>query len=223
MPHDHHDEAHAHALLPSEPALRVKALETILTRKGLIDPAAVDAIIDIYEHQIGPRIGAGLVARAWVDPVFKAQLVNNTDGILSDLGFGGRQGEHIVVVENTPDCHNLVVCTLCSCYPWPVLGVPPAWYKSDAYRSRAVREPRAVLAEFGLMIPPEQTIRVWDSTAEIRYLVLPMQPAESVGLDEAALAGWVHRNCMIGTGLPSPPAMAVPDMAAPYTASTDHD
>ena len=223
MPHDHHDEAHAHALLPSEPALRVKALETILTRKGLIDPAAVDAIIDIYEHQIGPRIGAGLVARAWVDPVFKAQLVNNTDGILSDLGFGGRQGEHIVVVENTPDCHNLVVCTLCSCYPWPVLGVPPAWYKSDAYRSRAVREPRAVLAEFGLMIPPEQTIRVWDSTAEIRYLVLPMQPAESVGLDEAALAGWVHRNCMIGTGLPSPPAMAVPDMAAPDTVSTDHD
>jgi len=223
MPHDHHDEAHAHALLPSEPALRVKALETILTRKGLIDPAAVDAIIDIYEHQIGPRIGAGLVARAWVDPVFKAQLVNNTDGILSELGFGGRQGEHIVVVENTPDCHNLVVCTLCSCYPWPVLGVPPAWYKSDAYRSRAVREPRAVLAEFGLMIPPEQTIRVWDSTAEIRYLVLPMQPAESVGLDEAALAGWVHRNCMIGSGLPSPPAMAVPDMAAPDTASTDHD
>ncbi|MGA0913406.1 MAG: nitrile hydratase subunit alpha [Candidatus Puniceispirillaceae bacterium] len=223
MPHDHHDEAHAHALLPSEPALRVKALETILTRKGLIDPAAVDAIIDIYEHQIGPRIGAGLVARAWVDPVFKAQLVNNTDGILSDLGFGGRQGEHIVVVENTPDCHNLVVCTLCSCYPWPVLGVPPAWYKSDAYRSRAVREPRAVLAEFGLMIPPEQTIRVWDSTAEIRYLVLPMQPAESVGLDEATLAGWVHRNCMIGTGLPSPPAMAVPDMLAPDTASTDHD
>ena len=223
MSHDHHDEAHAHALLPSEPALRVKALETILTRKGLIDPAAVDAIIDIYEHQIGPRIGAGLVARAWVDPVFKAQLVNNTDGILSDLGFGGRQGEHIVVVENTPDCHNLVVCTLCSCYPWPVLGVPPAWYKSDAYRSRAVREPRAVLAEFGLMIPPEQTIRVWDSTAEIRYLVLPMQPAESIGLDEVALAGWVHRNCMIGTGLPSPPAMAVPDMAAPDTASTDHD
>ena len=223
MPHDHPDEAHAHALLPSEPALRVKALETILTRKGLIDPAAVDAIIDIYEHQIGPRIGAGLVARAWVDPVFKAQLVNNTDGILSDLGFGGRQGEHIVVVENTPDCHNLVVCTLCSCYPWPVLGVPPAWYKSDAYRSRAVREPRAVLAEFGLMIPPEQTIRVWDSTAEIRYLVLPMQPAESVGLDEVALAGWVHRNCMIGTGLPSPPAMAMPDMAAPDTASTDHD
>jgi len=223
MPHDHHDEAHAHALLPSEPALRVKALETILTRKGLIDPAAVDAIIDIYEHQIGPRIGAGLVARAWVDPVFRAQLVNNTDGILSDLGFGGRQGEHIVVVENTPDCHNLVVCTLCSCYPWPVLGVPPAWYKSDAYRSRAVREPRPVLPEFGLMIPPEQTIRVWDSTAEIRYLVLPMQPAESVGLDEAALAGWVHRNCLIGTGLPSPPAMAVKDMAAPDTASTDHD
>ncbi|MBL6774692.1 MAG: nitrile hydratase subunit alpha [Candidatus Puniceispirillum sp.] len=213
MPHDHHDEAHAHALLPSEPALRVKALETILTRKGLIDPAAVDAIIDLYEHKIGPRIGAGLVARAWVDPGFKAQLVNNTDGILSDLGFGGRQGEHIVVVENTPDCHNLVVCTLCSCYPWPVLGVPPAWYKSDAYRSRAVREPRTVLVEFGVIIPPEQSIRVWDSTAEIRYLVLPMQPTESYGLDEAALAGWVHRNCMIGTGLPS----------APRTAASGHD
>jgi len=213
MPHDHHDEAHAHALLPSEPALRVKALETILTRKGLIDPAAVDAIIDLYEHKIGPRIGAGLVARAWVDPAFKAQLVNNTDGILSDLGFGGRQGEHIVVVENTPDCHNLVVCTLCSCYPWPVLGVPPAWYKSDAYRSRAVREPRMVLAEFGAIIPPEQSIRVWDSTAEIRYLVLPRQPAESYGRDEAALAGWVHRNCMIGTGLPS----------APRTAASGHD
>jgi nitrile hydratase len=148
MPHDHHDED-AHSLLPSEPALRVKALETILVQKGLIDPAAVDAIIDRYEHHIGPQIGAGLIARAWSDPAFKAQLVNNTDGILSDLGFGGRQGEHIVVVENTPDCHNLVVCTLCSCYPWPVLGVPPAWYKSDAYRSRAVREPRQVLAEFG--------------------------------------------------------------------------
>ena len=205
MPHDHHDKS-AHSLLPGEPALRVKALETILVQKGLIDPAAVDAIIDQYEHHIGPQIGAGLIARAWSNPVFKAQLVNNTEGILSDLGFGGRQGEHIVVVENTPDCHNLVVCTLCSCYPWPILGVPPAWYKSDAYRSRAVREPRQVLAEFGVIIPPKQKVRVWDSTAEIRYLVLPMQPEQSQGLDESELAFWVNRNAMIGTGLPKPPA-----------------
>ena len=192
-----------------EYAMDKKPFEDSITTNGitvLIDPAAVDAIIDQYEHLIGPQIGAGLIARAWSDPAFKAQLVNNTDGILSDLGFGGRQGEHIVVVENTPDCHNLVVCTLCSCYPWPVLGVPPAWYKSDAYRSRAVREPRQVLAEFGVIIPPEQKIRVWDSTAEIRYLVLPMQPAQSHGLDESELALWVNRNAMIGTGLPQPPA-----------------
>ena len=205
MPHDHSDE-HAHTLLPPEPALRVKALETILVRKGLIDPAAVDAIIDYYEHKIGPHIGAGLVARAWVDPVFKVQLVNNTNGILSELGFGGRQGEHIVIVENTLECHNLVVCTLCSCYPWPLLGVPPAWYKSDAYRSRAVSEPRAVLMEFGVNIPRKQKIRVWDSTAEIRYLVLPMRPVASFGLCETALAKWVNRNSMIGAGLPQAPA-----------------
>ena len=204
MPHDHSDD-HAHALLPSAPALRVKALETILERKGLIDPAAVDAVIDMYENAIGPRIGAGLVARAWTDPAFRAKLVNNTDGILSELGFGGRQGEHVVVVENTEEIHNLVVCTLCSCYPWPVLGVPPAWYKSDAYRSRAVSEPRAVLAEFGLTLPPSQNVRVWDSTAEIRYLVLPMQPAESIGLSADELALWVTRNSMIGAGLPQMP------------------
>jgi nitrile hydratase len=185
--------------------LRVKALETILERKGLIDPAAVDAVIDMYENAIGPRIGAGLVARAWTDPAFRAKLVNNTDGILSELGFGGRQGEHVVVVENTEEIHNLVVCTLCSCYPWPVLGVPPAWYKSDAYRSRAVSEPRAVLAEFGLTLPPSQNVRVWDSTAEIRYLVLPMQPAESIGLSADELALWVTRNSMIGAGLPQMP------------------
>jgi nitrile hydratase len=204
MPHDHSDD-HAHALLPSAPALRVKALETILERKGLIDPAAVDAVIDMYENAIGPRIGAGLVARAWTDPAFRAKLVNNTDGILSELGFGGRQGEHVVVVENTEEIHNLVVCTLCSCYPWPILGVPPAWYKSDAYRSRAVSEPRAVLAEFGLTLPPSQNVRVWDSTAEIRYLVLPMQPAESIGLSVDELALWVTRNSMIGAGLPQMP------------------
>lgn len=204
MPHDHHDD-HAHALLPPEPALRVKALETILARKGLIDPAAVDAIVDLYENHIGPRVGAGLVARAWADPAFKARLVNNTDGILAALGYGGRQGEHVVVVENTRECHNMVVCTLCSCYPWPLLGVPPAWYKSDAYRQRAVREPRQVLAEFGVELPADQKIRVWDSTAEIRYLVLPMQPPETVGLPADRLAGWVTRNSMIGTGLPQAP------------------
>ena len=204
MSRDHHD-LHAHSLLPSEPALRVKALETILVRKGLVDPDAVDAMIDQYEHHIGPRIGAGLIARAWNDPKFKAQLVNNTDGILSDMGFSGRQGEHIVVVENTPGCHNLVVCTLCSCYPWPVLGVPPAWYRSDAYRSRAVIEPRSVLAEFGVTIPQNQKIRVWDSTAEIRYLVLPMQPEASLGLKQEDLVGWVNRNSMIGAGLPQAP------------------
>ena len=204
MPHDHHDD-HAHSLLPPEPALRVKALETLLVRKGLVDPAAVDAIIDQYEHHIGPHIGASLIVRAWNDPEFKKQLVNNTDGLLAEMGFGGRQGEHSVVVENTPSCHNLVVCTLCSCYPWPVLGVPPSWYKSDAYRSRAVSEPRAVLAEFGIIIPQEQKIRVWDSTAEIRYLVLPMQPKDSFGLDHANLVGWVSRNSMIGTGLPQNP------------------
>jgi nitrile hydratase len=204
MPHDHHDD-HAHSLLPPEPALRVKSLETILERKGLIDPAAVDAIIDMYENAIGPRIGAGLVARAWADPAFKQRLVNNTSGILTDLGYGGRQGEHIVVVENSAKTHNMVVCTLCSCYPWPVLGVPPAWYKSDAYRSRAVREPRAVLAEFGVILPATQQIRVWDSTAEIRYLVLPIQPPETHGLGVDELARWVTRNSMIGTGLPKRP------------------
>ncbi len=204
MPHDHHDD-HAHSLLPPEPALRVKSLETILERKGLIDPAAVDAIIDMYENAIGPRIGAGLVARAWADPAFKQRLVNNTSGILTDLGYGGRQGEHIVVVENSAKTHNMVVCTLCSCYPWPVLGVPPAWYKSDAYRSRAVREPRSVLAEFGVILPATQQIRVWDSTAEIRYLVLPIQPPETYGLGVDDLARWVTRNSMIGSGLPKRP------------------
>ena len=210
MPHDHHDEnnPNAHTALPPEPALRVKALETILVRKGLIDPAAVDAIIDMYENHIGPRIGAGLVARAWTDASFRDSLVNNTSGILAELGFGGRQGEHVVVVENTPTCHNLVVCTLCSCYPWPLLGVPPAWYKSDAYRSRAVRDPRGILDEFGVKLEAGQNIRVWDSTAEIRYLVLPMQPAASMGLSETDLAEWVTRNSMIGTGVPADPQVA---------------
>ena len=203
---DHgHGQEHVHALLPPEPALRVKALESILVEKGLVDPAALDAIIDFYESDIGPHIGAGLVARAWADDTFRATLLADADAVIDGLGHGGRQGEHVVVVENTPSVHNLVVCTLCSCYPWPLLGIPPAWYKSDAYRSRAVREPRAVLAEFGVALPADTSIRVWDSTAEIRYLVLPMRPEGTAGMDAAELAALVNRDAMIGTGLPIKP------------------
>lgn len=181
--------------------MRVKALETILVDKGLVDPAALDAIIDYYEHEIGPHIGAGLIARAWVDPDFRKDLLRDADTLIDSLGHGGRQGEHVVVVENTPETHNMVVCTLCSCYPWPLLGIPPAWYKSDAYRSRAVREPRAVLAEFGVSLPADTRIRVWDSTAEIRYLVLPMRPDGIDGMSETELTALVTRDSMIGTGL----------------------
>ncbi len=204
MPHDDHD--HPHALLPPEPALRVKALETILTRKGLIDPAALDEIIDTYQNKIGPKNGAGVVAKAWTDPEFKRALLEDATPVVAELGFYGRQGEHIVVVENTPEQHNMVVCTLCSCYPWPLLGIPPGWYKSDAYRARAVREPRKVLAEFGVALPSGTAVRVWDSTAEIRYLVLPMRPAGSEGLDDGELAALVTRDSMIGTGLPRVPS-----------------
>lgn len=208
MPHDHHD--HPHSLLPPDPQLRVQALETILTEKGLIDPAALQLIIDTYQNKIGPRIGARLVARAWTDEGFKARLLNETDAVLAELGLNGRQGEHVVVVENTPQLHNLVVCTLCSCYPWPLLGIPPGWYKADNYRRRAVREPRAVLSEFGLVLPEQTTVRVWDSTAEIRYLVLPARPDGVAGLSEDDLVGWVTRDSMIGTGLPVKPADPVP-------------
>ncbi len=204
MPHDDHD--HPHALLPPEPALRVKALETILTRKGLIDPAALDEIIDTYQNKIGPKNGARVVAKAWTDPEFKRALLEDATPVVAELGFYGRQGEHIVVVENTPEQHNMVVCTLCSCYPWPLLGIPPGWYKSDAYRARAVREPRKVLAEFGVALPSGTVVRVWDSTAEIRYLVLPMRPVGSEGLDEDELAALVTRDSMIGTGLPRVPS-----------------
>ncbi|EBA15522.1 nitrile hydratase subunit alpha [Roseobacter sp. SK209-2-6] len=204
MPHDHTD--HPHALLPPEPALRVKALETILTRKGLIDPAALDEIIDTYQNKIGPQNGASVVARAWSDPAFKAALLENADPVLADLGFYGRQGEHMVVVENTPNQHNMVVCTLCSCYPWPLLGIPPGWYKSDAYRARAVREPRKVLADFGVTLPEGTAVRVWDSTAEVRYLVLPMRPEGTEAMTEEELAALVSRDSMIGTDLPKVPA-----------------
>ncbi len=199
MPHDHHD--HPHSLLPSDPALRVKALETLLTRKGLVAPDALDAIIDTYENKIGPRNGAHVVARAWSDPDFRAALLQDATPVVSALGYYGRQGEHIVAVENTDEVHNMVVCTLCSCYPWPLLGVPPSWYKSDAYRARAVREPRKVLSDFGVTLPQETSVRVWDSTAEVRYLVIPKRPAGSEGLDEDALMDLVTRDSMIGTGL----------------------
>ncbi|NIZ61334.1 nitrile hydratase subunit alpha [Sedimentitalea sp. CY04] len=203
MPHDHSD--HPHALLPSDPALRVKALETILTRKGLIDPAALDEIVDTYQNKIGPQNGAQVVARAWSDPKFRASLLADATAAVRDLGYFGRQGEHMVVVENTPDLHNMVVCTLCSCYPWPLLGIPPAWYKSDAYRARVVREPRKVLADFGVTLSEKTAVRVWDSTAEVRYLVIPMRPAGTEGLDVDALAALVTRDSMIGTALVQAP------------------
>ena len=198
MPHDHD---HPHSLLPSDPALRVKALETLLTQKGLINPATLDEIIDTYENKIGPKNGAAVVVKAWVDPEFRALLLADATKAVSDLGFYGRQGEHVVAVENTPEVHNMVVCTLCSCYPWPLLGIPPAWYKSDSYRSRAVREPRSVLAEFDLVLPKGQSVRVWDSTAEVRYLIIPMRPKNTDGMSEAELAELVTRDSMIGTGL----------------------
>lgn len=205
MPHDHADHDHPHSLLPSDPALRVKALETILVARGLVDPAAMDAILDTYERKVGPHLGAAVVAKAWADPGFRARLLKDATAAVAELGISGRQGEHVVAVENTPEVHNMVVCTLCSCYPWPLLGIPPAWYKSDAYRARAVREPRRVLAEFGVTLPEGQAVRVWDSTAEVRYLVIPMRPEGSGGLDEAALAALVTRDSMIGTGLPLRP------------------
>ena len=206
-PHGHHhDHDHDHGQdPPSDMALRVKALESLLIEKGLVDPAALDAIIDAYEHKVGPRNGAQVVARAWTDPAYKARLMRDATSAIAELGFGGRQGEHMVVVENTPDVHNLVVCTLCSCYPWAVLGLPPVWYKSSPYRSRAVIDPRGVLEEFGLTLADDVEVRVWDSTAEIRYLVLPERPSGSEALGEDALAELVSRDCMIGVALANNP------------------
>ncbi|MCA1941975.1 MAG: nitrile hydratase subunit alpha [Caenispirillum bisanense] len=208
MPHDghDHDHDHDHQAVPSDPALRVKALETLLVDKGLVDPAALDAIIDTYETQVGPRNGARVVAKAWSDPAYLARLRADATAAIAELGYEGRQGEHMVIVENTDTVHNMVVCTLCSCYPWSVLGLPPVWYKSDAYRSRAVMDPRGVLADFGVTLPEETEIRVWDSTAEMRYLVIPRRPAGTEGMDEAALADLVTRDSMIGTGLAQEPA-----------------
>ena len=196
-----HDHAHDDHSEMSDVALRVRALETLLTRKGLVDPEALDAIIETYETRIGPRNGAAVVARAWSDAAFRARLMQDATSAIAELGFSGRQGEHMVAVENSASQHNIVVCTLCSCYPWSVLGLTPVWYKSAPYRARAVMDPRGVLAEFGVVLPAATQIRVWDSTAEMRYLVVPMRPSGSDGLDETALAALVTRDSMIGTGL----------------------
>ena len=199
---DNHSHDHAHSHLPSDPELRVKAVETLLLNKGLIDSKTLDELIDTYENRIGPKNGAKVVAKAWVDPEYKKRLLNDATSAIRELSYQGRQGENMVVVENTPETHNVIVCTLCSCYPWPVLGIPPTWYKSDEYRSRTVREPRKVLLEFGLPLDPKVQIKVWDSTAEIRYLVLPMRPKGTENMNESELAELVTRNSMIGTGLP---------------------
>ena len=191
MSHHHNDP------LP-DTVLRVKALESLLVEKGLVDPAALDELIDTYETKVGPRNGAKVVARAWSDPAYKQRLLSDATAAIAEFGFSGRQGEDMVVLENTPKVHNMVVCTLCSCYPWPVLGLPPVWYKSAPYRSRAVLEPRSVLHEFGLALPDEVEVRVWDSTAELRYLVLPMRPADTEGWTEEQLAELVTRDAMIG-------------------------
>ena len=195
---DDHEHGH-HDPLERGLALRVKALEELLVEKGLVDPATLDVFVEQYETKIGPRNGARVVARAWSDPDYKARLLTDATTAIKELGYSGAQGEHMVALENTEQVHNVVVCTLCSCYPWPVLGLPPTWYKSPAYRARVVKEPRTVLAEFGLALTKDKEVRVWDSSAEIRYLVLPQRPAGSEGLDEAALAELVTRDGMIGT------------------------
>jgi nitrile hydratase len=196
------DDRHDHSEL-SDIQLRVRALETILTEKGYVEPAVLDALVEAYETKIGPKVGAQIVARAWIDPGFKAALLNDATEAANGLGHISPVGSHLIAVENTPRTHNLVVCTLCSCYPWEVLGLPPVWYKSAPYRSRAVIDPRGILADFGVALPPETEIRIWDSTAETRFIVVPMRPAGTDGWSEARLATIVTRDCMIGTGLPN--------------------
>lgn len=206
-PEHTHDHGHEHQAVPSDPTLRVKALESLLTEKGLVDPAALDALIDHFERQIGPRNGARVVARAWVDPAFKQHLLDDAPSAAAELGFTSLQGEHLVALANGPKVHNLVVCTLCSCYPWSLLGLPPVWYKSTAYRSRAVIDPRGVLGEFGLELAEDVEVRVWDSTAELRYLVVPERPAGSENLSENELAALVTRDAMVGVAkvvMPAP-------------------
>ena len=203
---DHHHHAPGSDL--SEMQLRVRALESILTEKGYVDPAALDLIIEAYETRIGPHNGARAVAKAWAVPAFKRALLEDASAAVGSLGFMSRMGEHLVAVENTPQLHNMIVCTLCSCYPWEVLGLPPTWYKSAPYRSRAVIDPRGVLADFGVTLPASTEIRVWDSTAETRFMVLPLRPPGTEGWSEQKLAGLVTRDCMIGTGLPRSAAEA---------------
>ena len=200
--HDHHDD---HSEL-SETELRVRALETVLTEKGYVDPAALDLLVETYETKVGPRNGARVVARAWSDPQYREWLLRDGTAAIGSLGYAGRQGEHVLVLENKPKLHHMVVCTLCSCYPWPVLGLPPVWYKSAPYRSRAAADPRGVLRDFGVALPSDTEIRVWDSTAELRYLVLPLRPEGTQGWSEEKLAELVTRDSMIGTGLPKQPA-----------------
>jgi nitrile hydratase len=202
-----HDHGHEHSEL-GEQELRVRALQSVLAQKGYIDPAALDVLIDTYQTKIGPRNGARVVARAWVDPTFRKWLLEDASAAIASLGYTGRQGEHMVALENTEARHNMVVCTLCSCYPWPVLGLPPTWYKSAPYRSRAVRDPRGVLADFGIRLPDSTEIRVWDSTAEVRYLVVPRRPDGTEAMSEEELAALVTRDSMIGTGLPKTPDRA---------------
>ncbi len=205
MPHDHHHDDHDHTEPPSDLELRVKALESLLVEKGLVNPETLNTIIETYEHKVGPRNGAHVIAKAWTDPEFKQALMTDATEAVASLGYCGRQGEHLKVVENTDDTHNLVVCTLCSCYPWTVLGLPPAWYKSAPYRSRAVSAPREVLSEFGINLDEDKKIRVWDSTSEMRYLVLPQRPLGTEGWSEADLQALVSRNSMIGVELARAP------------------
>jgi nitrile hydratase subunit alpha len=207
--HEHHDHDHEHGPGGSELSemdLRVRALESLLVEKGYVEPAAIDRLIETYETKVGPRNGARVVAKAWSDAEYRAWLLEDATAAVASLGFKGRQGEHLVALENTPTVHNMVVCTLCSCYPWPVLGLPPVWYKSAPYRSRVVIDPRGVLAEFGVMVPDDVEVRVWDSTAEVRYLVLPQRPAGTEGWSEERLAELVTRDSMIGTGIPKAPS-----------------
>ena len=200
---EHHD--HQHQAVPSDPTLRVKALESLLVEKGLVDRNALDALVDTYENKIGPRNGARVVARAWVDPAYKARLLADATSAIAELGYSSKQGDRMLVVENTKKVHNVIVCTLCSCYPWPVLGLPPVWYKSAPYRSRVVIDPRGVLREFGLELPEDVEVRVWDSTAELRYLVLPERPAGTQSLNEEQLAALVTRDAMVGVARVAPP------------------
>ena len=203
--HRHSEETHEHGSELSETQIRVRALESVLVEKGYVDPAALDLLIETYETRVGPHNGARVIAKAWTDADYRRWLLDDAGAAVASLGYGGRQGENLVAHENTPDVHNLVVCTLCSCYPWSVLGLPPVWYKSAPYRSRAVADPRGVLLDFGVELAPDVQIRVWDSTAEVRYLVLPLQPAGTEGWTEEDLAHLVTRDSMIGTGLPKQP------------------